>query len=179
MNMTIEEFCDKHDACVDIKEWAVATGARDMAALWARTDMQPEWRLWIATRPGLLDDRTLRLFACWSVRQVWHLLTDKRSRNAVEIAERYANGKATAEELEAARAAAWAAAWAAAGEAAGEAAWAAGAAARAAAREAAGKAAWAAARAAEEAGRAAAGAAQTQWLRQNTQPNFVARKENV
>ncbi len=88
--------------------------------------------------------RELRLFGCWCARQVWHLLTDQRSRNAVEVAERFANGQATKEEL----AAAGDAAGAAAGDAAGAAAWAAaGAAAWAAARDAAWAAAWAAQRA--------------------------------
>ncbi len=95
-------------------------------------------RIWAATSKGILDDRTLRLFACKCVREVWHLLTDERSRKAVEVAERYAEGKATDDELAAAWDAAWDAAWAAAWEAAWEAA-------RAAAREAARDAAWAAA----------------------------------
>jgi hypothetical protein len=56
------------------------------------------------------NPKTLRLFACWCVRQVWHLLTDERSRNAVEVAERYASGEAMSAELDAARDAAWAAA---------------------------------------------------------------------
>ena len=54
-------------------------------------------------------DRLARLFACWCARQVWHLLTDARSRAAVEVAERYAEGEATSGELKAAWAAAWAA----------------------------------------------------------------------
>ena len=123
MTMTIQEFCDKHGACAPGREWALSTGEPDMVALWARPDIKPEWRVWIATQPGVLADRTLRLFACWCVRQIWHLVTDERSRNAVEVAERFADGKATAEELaaareaaqaaarEAAQAAAWAAAW--------------------------------------------------------------------
>ena len=78
-------------------------------------------KIWAATRQGILDDKTLRLFACKCVREVWHLLTDERLKNAVEVAERYANGQATDEELDAARYASAAAS--AASEAAVEAAW--------------------------------------------------------
>lgn len=118
-----------------------------------REDIPAADRIWAATRPGILDDRTLRLFACKCVREVWHLLTDERSRKAVEVAEKYAVGEATYEELAAARDAAWAAEWAAsaamaaAWDAETDAEWAASAAANAAAR-AAMAAAWAAARAA-------------------------------
>ena len=82
----------------------------------------------------------LRLFACWSVRQIWHLVTDERSRRAVEVAERHAVGQATDEELATASDAARDAAWSAARDAARDAAlaaWAARAAARDAARDAA------------------------------------------
>ena len=56
-------------------------------------------------------DRDIRLFSVWCARQVQHLMRDSRSTNALDVAERFANGKATKEELEAASAAAWAA-WA-------------------------------------------------------------------
>ena len=69
------------------------------------------------------NDRDLRLYAVWCARQVEHLMTDKRSKNALDISERFANGDATEKDLNAARAAAgdaeWAAAWDAAGAAAG------------------------------------------------------------
>ena len=68
-------------------------------------------------------DRDLRLYAVWCARQVEHLMKDQRSRNALDVAERHANGLATDEELDAARDAAWAAARDAAWDAARDAAW--------------------------------------------------------
>ncbi len=61
---------------------------------------------------GRACKRKLRLFACACVRRVWRHLTDERSRAAVETAEQYADGLATAKQLARARKeAAWAAAW--------------------------------------------------------------------
>ena len=108
--MTIEQFCDRHNACPDGREWA--KGYTSLQDVWDCGD-DVEYVLWGATRPGVFDDRTIRLFTCWCVRQVWHLLTDERLRHAVEVAERYAVGEATEEELEAASAAALASSWAA------------------------------------------------------------------
>ena len=79
--------------------------------------------------------REWRLYIVWCAREVEHLMTDQRSRDALDISERYANREATEEEL------------AAAGDAAGEAVvatWLARDAVGAAARDAAWAASWAA-----------------------------------
>ena len=83
-------------------------------------------------------DREIRLFAVWCARQVQHVMTDQRSLDALDVAERYANGEATEKEMDAARSAA-----------ADATDWAARAAARAAARDAR-EAAWYAARSARD-----------------------------
>ena len=102
-------------------------------------------------------DKEIRMYAVWCARQVQYLLTDQRSLDALDVAERYANGEATDDELavawdaarDAARDAAMAVAWDAARDAARDAAEAAARdaardAAMAAARDAAEDAAWAA-----------------------------------
>jgi len=102
----------------------------------------------------LLDwsESRARLFACDCAERALDLFggeVDPRSREAIEVARRFARGEATLEELRAAR------------DAAGDAAWAA---ARNAARDAARDAAWAAARnAAWDAAGDAAGAVERKW----------------
>lgn len=67
--------------------------------------------------------REMRLYAVWCARLVQHLMEDPRSVTALEVAERYANGAASDDELAAARDAARYAARDAAGYAALGAAW--------------------------------------------------------
>ena len=116
-------------------------------------------------------DREIRLYVVWCARRVQHLMTDQRSIDALDVAERFANGDATKGELAASRAAAGDAAWAASRAAAGDATGAAAGVAWAAARDATG-AAWAAAWAAA---RAAAGdAARAAWAARDAEGDAQA-----
>ena len=145
MNPTPKDFCESHDAYLENR--LLALPYKTMAEIWDACP-RADWLIWILEKTGQnMDSKTLRLFACWCVREtplsdgrkVWDLLTDERSRNAVIVAERFANGEATEEERDAAwfaapsarassRAAgdaAYDAAWSAASNAAWSAAWAA------------------------------------------------------
>lgn len=70
---------------------------------------EPEWlactdpRVMLYAQKGKMSDRKLRLFACACCRAIWHLLPDERSRRAVVLMERWADGELTSEELRAAR----------------------------------------------------------------------------
>jgi hypothetical protein len=52
-------------------------------------------------------DREIRLFTVDSARDVQHLMTDPNSIAALDVAERFANGEATVEELHTANETAW------------------------------------------------------------------------
>ena len=88
--------------------------------------------VWLLCRKEFMTDRDMRLFAVWCAREALKLLEnpDQRSIDACDVAERFANGEATSDELSAARDAAWdaaaarTAAWDAAWAAAWDAAWA-------------------------------------------------------
>lgn len=98
----------KHDAPISLVDICNNNGIDD--ALWALRCLTGH-------------DRDLRLYAVWCARQVEHLMEDQRSKDALEVAERHANGNATDEELAEARAPAWAAAIVASRDEARAAAW--------------------------------------------------------
>jgi hypothetical protein len=103
--ITPEQFCNKFNACSEGKVFALQFPT--MKEVWGKCE-NPRWMLWICSQLRLdLDPKALRLFACYCVRytplsngkKVWSLLKDERSKNAVRLAEKFANGKATIEEL--------------------------------------------------------------------------------
>lgn len=106
-----------HEArkALEAREWLGTLGDQaTMAGAWEKCQ-RPNWMLWALNASNCRpDDAMLRKLACAFIRRtpladgrtVWDLLDDERSRNAVDVAERYSEGKATQEELDAARAAA-------------------------------------------------------------------------
>ncbi len=94
------EMLKNMSACSDAVDFA--DQHRSLKAAWEAC-RRPDWMLWLLNQIHYPDDKAYRLFACWCVRntpltdgrKVWDLLTDKRSRDAVEVAERYAVGEAT------------------------------------------------------------------------------------
>ena len=119
-----KQFTTQFNACLEGVDFACKY--QTMKEVWDNCP-RVSWMLWIANKLQLkLDQKAIRLFACWCVRNtpisnsqtVWDLLTDERSRNAVIVAERFANGEATIDELRQAHSAADAAyAYAAAADA--------------------------------------------------------------
>ena len=71
---------------------------------WASSDNPVEM---LASAQGKVSDRKLRLFACACCLQVWDKLTDERSRRAVHVALRFADGLATEQETDAAWSDGW------------------------------------------------------------------------
>jgi hypothetical protein len=110
-----------------------------------------------------------RLYAVECARRVQHLMSDQRSIAALDVAERFARGQATREELSAAEAAAWAAVRAAVRDAAVDAAW-------DVAWDAAWAAAWAAARAAARAAAKAAEAAAAARAHERSAQDAILRR---
>ena len=122
MLTTTFKLLRKNDACKDRY-----TVLRE--ALRGRGDDEPITMIEILDSNGLADalwalravpdeqaaerDRLARLFACACARQVWHLLTDERSRAVIDVAERFAVGAATQDELNAAARDAYSAAYSA------------------------------------------------------------------
>jgi hypothetical protein len=67
-------------------------------AEWLATDLMTMWR-YLADKAS---ERKLRLVAVACCRELWEFIRDERGRRATVVAERYADGMATAGELQAA-----------------------------------------------------------------------------
>ncbi|NLN02939.1 MAG: hypothetical protein GX174_13715 [Lentisphaerae bacterium] len=91
--------------CAKALEWLAENGITELADAWDRCH-RGDWMLWLCDALSLLSDREMRMIACKVVREtpigdgrkVWDLLTVE-SRHAVSVAEKYADGDATDEQL--------------------------------------------------------------------------------
>jgi hypothetical protein len=100
MNKEIENYLEKHNACSESAVYALTQNS--MKEVWDNCP-KLKWLLWMVQREDKNPEKELRLFAVWCARQVQHLMKDKRSLDALDVAERYAYGNATEGELAAAR----------------------------------------------------------------------------
>jgi len=118
MNLTLPLVRDTFNACYDSDRLARLYD-REVTPLEVATRTDGEWstvpandRIWTLTSPGVLPDRTLRIFACWCAttalnnEEAHGRKVDPRSREAVRVTLLFADGKATREEMDAAYAAA-------------------------------------------------------------------------
>ncbi len=69
---------------------------------WLTCTYPPEMLQFIQCN-GALSERKARLFAVALCRDIWHLMSDERSRRAIEVAESYADGLLSEDEKDAAR----------------------------------------------------------------------------
>ena len=97
---TLKTFLEKYDACEDDFEFAKDLTLKQFLETCQRGD----WILWLfrKTNPESLRELTLAKAHCANT--VRHLMTDKRSLNAVDVALNFGEGKATHEELDTAAA---------------------------------------------------------------------------
>ena len=100
-----KETLKEMSACLEAVEWV---GDRTLEQAWAECE-RGDWMFWLAQKKNV-DLKTLTLAKVKCARLVQHLMKDERSLKALDVAENFALGKATREELDdAAYAAAYAA----------------------------------------------------------------------
>lgn len=90
------------DACSDAVRWASAY--QTAQAAWDAC-VRPDWMIWLALKTGV-SERVLWRAEVRMARLVEHLMTDERSRHALDMREAWLDGHATDDEMAAARAAA-------------------------------------------------------------------------
>lgn len=117
------EAIRKWNPCCDPTRYLAEDWQGSVLDILRMKDIPVEDRIWCGIMA--LNEKQQRLFACWCAREVQKLApdhVDSRSVKAIEVAERYAHGEATGEELAEARSAmlfaasaardeAWDAAW--------------------------------------------------------------------
>jgi hypothetical protein len=112
MNNYQSKLADMH-ACSDAIEWLEEQRFPTLQDAWDACE-RGDWMLWLIGRTTNHNDeaqlRKLTLAKARCAKLVIHLMKDERSRNAVEVAERFGLGEATRQELDAAASSAYVAA---------------------------------------------------------------------
>jgi len=99
MGMSLRKKLLKINACGEGMEWLADQTAEDA---WA-TCQRGDWMLWAGSRCGV-DLQTITITKVKCARLVQHLMQDQRSLDALDVAEQFALGNATREQLAAAAA---------------------------------------------------------------------------
>jgi len=94
--MTIKDFCMKHKACKEGYERA--KHFKNMDDFLENSEDYADV-IWACTRVMTKKERVQ--FSCWCFRQIWDLLKAERSKNVIIVGEKYVQGLATEEELDA------------------------------------------------------------------------------
>jgi hypothetical protein len=89
--MKVTEFLKKKSACKSAVEWAA--NQDDYKSAWESCE-RGDWMLWIAKKQGV-DIRVLTKAKVRCARLVQHLMKDKRSLDALDAAEAFADGQAS------------------------------------------------------------------------------------
>jgi hypothetical protein len=105
MKITISnEIIRRFDPCYDPSRFIKDENEELTVKEWVhkyRKVVPPKDILWLLLRREFLSEKDLRLFAVWCAREALKLIEDpdERSVEACNVAEKYANGEATKEEL--------------------------------------------------------------------------------
>lgn len=93
--MTIDRLLGRLGACTEARVWASGKSWGEIYNTCHRGD----WLLWLFVRTNPDSKRELTLAKAHCADTVRHLMRDERSRNAVDVAIAYGEGKATDKEL--------------------------------------------------------------------------------
>ena len=92
---TMDQLLNKLDACEEARNWAQGKTFEEVYTTCHRGD----WLNWLFSRTNPEDVQLLTLVKGHQANTVRHLMIDKRSREAVDIAIAFGEGRATREEL--------------------------------------------------------------------------------
>lgn len=93
--MTLKKQLESFEACPEAVEWVED---RDLETAWKECE-RGDWMLWLARRCDV-DLRRLTGAKARCARIAQHLMKDERLLNALDVADRFARGEATREELD-------------------------------------------------------------------------------